>query len=117
MDDRPTRDPFVISDWYFPKTSEDAPIPPEPPKTGIDVPEDPGVIEAQRRERLQRLVDGLILNAVLREGVAVIDGETYRLDEMVPGGETDFRLVELRQRSVVLESGGRRFELKMKLGG
>lgn len=117
MDDRPTRDPFVISDWYFPKTTEVDPNPPDLSKTSIDVPEDPEVIRARRRERFQSLVDDLTLNAVLQEGVAVIDDETYRLDEQVPGGELLFRLVELRQRSVVLEIEGEQFELNMKLGG
>ena len=117
MDDRPMRDPFVISDWYFPKTTEVGPNPPDLPKTVVDVPEDPEVIRARRRERFQSLVDDLTLNAVLQEGVAVIDDETYRLDEQVPGGELLFRLVELRQRSVVLEIEGEQFELNMKLGG
>lgn len=116
---RPNRDPFAISDRIFPK-------PPNPnddsdlgQNSGSNYVEDPQQVEARLVARLTGLVARLTLDASMSgPSLAVISGKTYRLfDEVtVKDKAADpfvFKLVEVRNRSVVLEYDGRLFELTM----
>lgn len=116
---RPNRDPFAISDRIFPK-------PPNPnddsdlgQNSGSNYVEDPQQVEARLVARLNGLVARLTLDASMSgPSLAVISGKTYRLfDEVTVKDKASdtftFKLVEVRNRSVVLEYDGRLFELTM----
>jgi hypothetical protein len=114
------RDPFVISRRHFPKATQSAPLKPDPGKLPTEAAEDSSLKEARLVSRLTELVSTLKLEAALGGAMAVIDGKTYRTGEPLPamGNERiEFTLVEIRQRSVVLEFQGRRFEIEMDKPG
>ncbi|MHC5022331.1 MAG: hypothetical protein ACYTGG_00270 [Planctomycetota bacterium] len=115
------RDPFILSNAHFPRPTLVPDPVQETPKSDPQPTEDPEQIEAQHVARLQAFVDRLKLEAVIGGGpMAVISGSTYRLGDEVPESdmfEMRFKLVEIGQRSVILEWEGRRFELKMDSPG
>lgn len=121
LEREPRRDPFLLSELYFPRPT---PVPDPGQETGKSDPqptEDPEQIEAQLVAGLRALVARLKLEAVIGGGpMAVISGKTYRLGDDVPDSdmfEIRFKLVEIGQRSVILEWKGRRFEMKMESPG
>jgi DNA topoisomerase IB len=70
--------------------------------------------------RLQQLLGSVRLEAVMAGSMAVIDGRRYRVgDRLQAMGKEgiEFTLTEVRERSVVLEYQGQRFELAMSTPG
>jgi len=121
---RCTRDPFVISRQYFPKAAAALDVQQEAGKLPTEATEDASQKDARLVARLRELLGTLKLEAVMDSGptsMAVFSGRRYQLGDQLPplGSErVQFTLVEVRQRSVVLEFQGpplRRFEMAMSL--
>ncbi len=118
MAEFPIRDPFVISDQYFPKPT----LPDVLPEDQAKLLERPAEIsrdtEALVATRLRGLVGRFTLEAVMQgRPMAVINGRTRQIGDWIPAVDNEavrFQLVEVRHRSVVLECEGRRFELGME---
>ena len=121
VDHEPRRDPFLLDGRYFPRPTPNVDPGQETNKLDPQRVEDPNQIEARLIASLWAIVGRLKLEAVIAGGpMAVISGRTYRLGEEVPEDdmfEIQFRLVEIRQRSVILDWEGRRFEMKMDSPG
>lgn len=120
--DQPSRDPFLIRDEYYPKPTPIASSNTDQGKSGPKHAEDPETAEARLVARLQRGMDNLSLQAVLKGSptMAVINGKMYRPGSLItsPGDEeVQFRLEAVNERSVVLEFEGRRFTLVMPYPG
>jgi hypothetical protein len=118
LDEAPARDPFVISTVYFPKSHFDGEINQEAAKSSSKLDETEIELRLRRQhERLRQQVQRLKLEAVMTGAeLAVISGRTYRLGDDVPSNDDRsvvFELVEVKQRSVVLQSGGLVFVLEM----
>jgi hypothetical protein len=110
-------DPFAVSTDHFPKPTPLTDLTGEPDKSDPQAVEDSERIEV----RLRALVDGLSLEAAMSsDGLAVINGRTVRLGQLLPGFDAEsvrFRLVEVRTRSVILACEDYRFELNMDAPG
>jgi hypothetical protein len=126
------RDPFVISPLHFPKLSISPEVKQEAGKLPTEPAEDSTQKEARLVARLRELLGSFQLEAAMGNTMAVIDGKRYRVGDRLPvvgdepkggrggerGGErVQFTLVEVRQRSAILEAQGRRFELEMSIPG
>jgi len=112
----PGRDPFVISTQYFPKATPVTALDPDPNKSGSDQAEDAEQIEARKVAHLQALISKLRLEAAMGSDIAVISGKSYRRGDEIAGSDGErigLVLAEVKQRSVILDCEGRRFELKM----
>ena len=117
---KPSHDPFVISPIYFPKPTAIAPVIEQVPKSEVEPVEDSVQAEARVYAHRRVLVERMKLEAAFGNAWAVIDGRKYRVGEAIASGagsEISFRLMEVKQRSVVLECEGRRFELQMVTPG
>ena len=62
---------------------------------------------------------GLVLTSTIvggKQGSALISGETYRQGSMVPAahGSTEFELLEIQPRKVILQREGKKFTLEIK---
>ncbi len=113
---RAERDPFVISPVYFPKLKPPAQLKQTPGKLPTEAAEDKSRLAA----RLVELLESVKLEAAMGGTMAVINGKTYRTGDRLPpvGNERiEFTLMEVRQRSIVLEYQGRRFEMEMDAPG
>jgi hypothetical protein len=122
----PQRDPFVISPQFLPRanpigpTSQSAGNSPKLPQNPV---EESAQAQARITAQLQAAVDGLKLEAAVGGSMAVINGKTYRLGELIgargPAGSepVQFRLAEVRTRSAILECQNRTFEIHMPLPG
>jgi hypothetical protein len=123
LDHAAQRDPFVISPLHFPRRSDGMELQPNEAKLPTEPAEDLLQKEARQSARLRELLSELRLEAVLGGSRAVIGGRSYRLGERLPalGSErVEFTLVEVKERSVVLEcqgSSARRFEIEMSSPG
>jgi hypothetical protein len=120
MASTPAHDPFVISPRYFPKSSQIAESPKEPSKSLAQPAEEPQTIEARLLARLQSNADRFKLEAAIGGNMAVISGKTYRVGDTLQGSHdalVTFTLIEIKQRSVILECEGHRLELQMTLPG
>jgi hypothetical protein len=110
-------DPFEISSAHFPKRTPVTDLHGDPDKSDPQAVEDSQRIEV----RLRAMVDGLSLEAAMSsDGLAVINGRTVRLGQLLPAFESEsvrFRLVEVRSRSVILTYEDYRFELNMDAPG
>lgn len=114
------RDPFVISPEHFPKASASPEVKQEAGKLPTEPAEDPFQTQARREARLRELLGSVKLEAAMGSSMAVIDGKRYRVGDRLPaqGKErVEFTLVEVKQRSIVLEHQGVRFEVVMSLPG
>jgi hypothetical protein len=112
----PARDPFVISPRYFPKPAPIVDLHQSASKSQIKPAEEPQQIEARRTAQLQAAVERMKLEAAIQGSLAVINGRKYRVGDLIPakpGSEVLFKLVEVKQRSVMLECEDRRFEVQM----
>lgn len=122
----PHRDPFVISHEHFPRRVDPSNVGKDGGKSTSQRAEDS---QQSEQARLSALADRLKLEAVmLAPGsgglpLVVINGRTYRLNDEVPvptaagNNQTRFRLVEVRERSAVVEYEGRRFERMLATPG
>ncbi len=117
----PIRDPFLISDQYFPKPTLLDVLPQDQAKLlerPAEISRDP---EALVATQLRGLVGRFTLEAVMQgRPMAIINGRTRQLGDLIPAVDNAavrFRLVDVRHRSVVLECEGHRFELKMEPPG
>ncbi len=117
----PIRDPFLISDQYFPKPTSLDVLPQDQAKLlerPAEISRDPGALRATQ---LRALVGRFSLEAVMQgRPMAVISGRTFQLGDSIPAVENEavrFQLTAVRPRSVVLECEGHRFELKMESPG
>ena len=116
----PARDPFVISHVHFPKAAPPVEVKQEPRKLPTEPAEDPSQIQARLMARLQQLLGSVKLEAAMGGTMAVIDGRRYRVGDRLQALGTErieFTLAEVRERSVVLEYQGHRFELSMSTPG
>ena len=121
LDGAPLRDPFVISTVHFPRSTALVDIAQEAGKSQAQAAENPEQAQARRTTQLRALAERLTLEATMAGGaMAVISGKTYRQGDWIastPESEgfepVKFLLVEVRQRSVILECDHWRFELKM----
>lgn len=117
---KPSHDPFVISPIYFPKPTPIAQTIELRPKLGAEPVEDSMQVAARIAAHRRAVVERMKLEAAFGNSWAVIDGRKYRVGEEIArlaGSEIWFRLVEIRQRSVILECEGRQFELQMATPG
>ena len=120
MASTPSHDPFVISPRYFPKSTQIAESPKEPGKSLAQPAEEPQTMEARLLARLQANAERFKLEAAMGGNMAVISGKTYRVGDSIPGSRDPmvvYTLIEIRQRSVILECEGHRLELQMTLPG
>jgi len=120
--EQPTRDPFLIREEYYPKSTPIDPMNTNGGKSGPKQAEDPETAEARLMARLERGVEQLSLQAVVKgtPTMAVINGAMYRPGSWIPlPGDEQIRvqLVEVNDRSVGLEFRGRRFTLVMPYPG
>ena len=118
LDNRTNRDPFVISAVHFPRPNDSTSNDEDRTKSHPEPDEDPVGIEAATRLRLRAAVDRLSLDAVMpTASVVLIDGKRYGLGDPVAaesnGQRCVFIVVEVNDRSVILEQDDRRFELEM----
>ncbi len=111
---RSERDPFVISPVHFPKPAPPVEVKHEPRKLPTEPAEDASQIQSRLLERLDKLVESVSLEGVMGGSMAVIDGRRYRLGDRLQLGKDkewfEFTLMEVRERSVVLEYHGERLE-------
>ncbi len=118
MAEFPIRDPFLISDQYFPKPTLLEVLPEDQAKLLERPAEISRDSEALVAKRLRGLVGRFTLAAVMQgRPMAVINGRTHQLGDWIPAVDNEavrFQLVEVRHRSVVLECEGHRFELSME---
>lgn len=117
---RSERDPFVISRQHFPKASALPEVNQEAGKLPTEPAEDSTQIEARRVARVREVLGTLKLEAAIGTSSAIINGESYRVGDSLPpmGSERMvFTLAEVRQRTVVLDHMGRRFEVEMSRPG
>jgi hypothetical protein len=113
---RSERDPFVISHEHFPRPKSEMEIKGDSGKLPTEPAEDVGQKEARILARLRETLGSVRLEAAMGFTTAIISGERYRVGDRLPpmGKENvEFTLVEVRERSVLLEVEGRRFEVKM----
>jgi len=111
----PPRDPFRINPQYFPKPTEPNPSGQEQAKSVSTTAEDAERGE-RRTEAIVAAAGGLKLEAVMKGAqLAVIDGRTTRVGDHLFAGKDmlEFVLIEVGERSVMLECESRRIELKM----
>jgi hypothetical protein len=117
---KPSHDPFVISPIYFPKPTPIAQTIELRPKSEAEPVEDSMQIAARIAAHRRAVVERMKLEAAFGNSWAVIDGRKYRVGDQIgrlAGSEIWFELVEIRQRSVILECEGRQFELQMATPG
>jgi hypothetical protein len=117
---RSERDPFVISPEHFPRAKSEKEVKGDAGKLPTEPAEDAGQKEARLVARLREVLGTLRLEAAMGNTMAIIDGKRYVVGESLPlmGKErVEFKLQEVRQRSVVLEAEGRRFEVEMSVPG
>ena len=121
MAEFPIRDPFRISDTYFPKPTLLVVLPEDQAKLLERPAEISRDSEAFVAKRLRGLVGQFTLEAVMQgRPMAVINGRTHQLGDWIPAVDNEavrFQLVEVRYRLVVLECKGHRFELGMEPPG
>lgn len=119
LDGEPGRDPFEIDPTHFPRPIDPTIEADDPSKSRGEADEDPVGVEAATTSRLRALVDRLVLEAVMpTASLALVDGRRVEEGGTVyaeaPGGQRiPFVVAEVRDRSIVLDHEGRRFELKM----
>jgi hypothetical protein len=112
----PERDPFAISQVYYPEPLLDPATIEDEAKSGTEPVENMNQIRARKQEQLRELVDGLTLDAVMTgHPVAVIDGSPYQLGNRIPteSEQIRFELIEVRARSVLLKHESFEFELRI----
>jgi len=76
-----------------------------------------GELVEESKARVSPFDRGFMMGDGVYEITGCFNGNMYRLGDNVPDGdglEIRFKLVEIRQRSVILDWEGRRFELKME---
>ncbi len=120
LDAVPRSDPFQIDEARFPRPTTTTENGREPPKSPGGTVEDSKRVEALKQRALQAGVNSMSLDVVmLSASLVVIDGRRYPVGASVQAreGEQRYVVAEVRQRSVVLEAEGRRFELKMSNPG
>lgn len=121
LDKQPQRDPFMISSQHFPLGQ--APAPSDRANTRVEVIEDAETAEARVMAGLQQMASKLKLDAIMGGvggGMVLINARAYRLGQLIPvpgHADVSFELVEVRDRSVVIENQGRRFVLSMPIPG
>jgi len=112
-----SRDPFRINPKHFPKPT----VAQEPSREVVELAPDPAddvTEEARLTALLRGVAEKLTLEAVMKGGPAVIEGRTVMLGEQFAARSDKrvaFTLVEIGERSVVVEADGRRFELRMAM--
>lgn len=115
--DRPSRDPFRISDVYFPEPTHHDINMGNPEKSGSDSAENTPDPDALRTGFLRSLAAKLELEAVMTgRPMAIINGRTYQIGDQiaVPGEDAvSFELLEIGIHSAVVGTEGRRFDLQM----
>ncbi|MCI0364879.1 MAG: general secretion pathway protein GspB [Phycisphaerales bacterium] len=113
----PLSDPFVISPQYFPKSNPDSTNTIDVPKLPEKSVEDLARLAYDRTTaQIRSMATQFKLEAAVGGSMAVINGKKYRVGEAMLGKEGDqfqFKLVEIRQRSVILECQNRQIELQM----
>ncbi len=111
------RDPFLINREFFPKTTSIEPAAEEAGKSSAEPVENPEQVRSRDRALLLAHVERLKLEAVMTgHAMAVISGRLYRLNDMVPALNNpaiQFKLADVRTRSVVLAHDEFVFEVKM----
>lgn len=118
----PQRDPFLIREEYYPRPTKITSFNTEAGKSGPEHAEDPVQAEARFIQYLEAAVSKLELQAVMTGNpMAVINGRMYRPGSTITATsnnvELKFQLVEVTDRSVILEFEGRRFTLVMPYPG
>ncbi len=118
---QPQRDPFLIREEYYPNPTKNPQMTGEAGKSGPKQAETPERAEARFVEQLRAEVQAMNLQAVMTGNpMAVIDGRMYRPGSQVPAPGNEqvrFLLVEVQERSVILEYEGRRFTLDVPFPG
>jgi hypothetical protein len=117
LDTLAVRDPFLVSEALFPKPTIATENDDQEEKSRPASADDPEEAERRLTNRLRDLASTLRLEALMSGlPLAVINGVTVRVGESIIPDESEsaeFRLIEIRSRSVILESQGRLFELEM----
>jgi hypothetical protein len=111
------RNPLVISDEDFPKSTVVKMVPQENGKSEPEATEDVRQAEARLTAELLALANQFRLEGVMQgHPMAVINGETYQLGDWIQAVDNSrhiFQLVEVGNRTVLLECEGRRFKVTM----
>jgi hypothetical protein len=111
------RNPIAISDADFPKPTVVEVVPPENGKLEPDATEDVRQAEARLTAELVALANRFRLEGVMQgHPMAVLNGRTYQLGDWIQAVDNSrhlFQLVEVGNRSVLLECEGRRFRVTM----
>lgn len=112
-----TRDPFRINPQHFPRPTPPAKEARDDGKSGSSPADDEARDEALRVGRIEAAARNLTLEAVMKgASLAVIDGRTLRVGDSVSSPKHpgfDFTLIEVGDRSAVLECEGIRVELRL----
>lgn len=111
----PRRDPFLINPQFFPRPTQPNPSGQEQAKSVSTTAED-AERGARRTEAIVAAAGGLKLEAVMKGAqLAVINGRTTRVGDRMHAGKDmlEFVLIEVGERSVMLECESRRIELEM----
>jgi len=121
LSEAPARDPFVISPVHFPKPTPVEKSDGVVQKSSLQPTEEPDQVEARRTTELSSLASVLRLEAAFGESMAVVNGKRLRPGDGISlkdgSGQVVFRLETIKQRSVILECEGRRYELQMAAPG
>jgi len=111
------RNPLVISDLDFPKPTVVEMVGQENGKLGPEATEDVRQAEARLTTELMALANRFTLEGVMQgHPMAVINGRTYQLGDWIQAVDNSrhlFQLVEVANRSVLVECEGRRFKVTM----
>ncbi|GEM_PF-669201 len=118
LDDIPRRDPFSVNPAYFPQITSLEKLAHDGGKSPVKTAEDSEMIERRLVGRLRELVAQFALEAVMWSNppTVIISGQTYAPGDFLPvvGNEQiRFQLVDLNERSVILQWEDRKFELRM----
>jgi hypothetical protein len=117
LDRNAQRDPFRISERYFPRPNILPDNRQEAAKSLVQPSDDAQGAQERLEAQLHALAARFQLEAVMQGGpMAIINGRTYRLGEEVPAVDAPdvrFRLTEVRPLAVTLTCAGRQFELRM----
>jgi len=115
------RDPFLINPTFFPRPLQQPASIQEVGKSQAEPVENPEQEKARRFAQFRAHVERLSLDAAMTgQGMAVISGTLYRLNDMVHSNNNPnltFKLIEVRARSVVLKHDNMTFELAMDAPG
>jgi hypothetical protein len=119
LDEAIKRDPLRISPRHFPRATpfpSKAEVAPKSEVQEADEDQEKRLVQ----ERLASIVSEIHVQGLIPgRGVALIDGRACKVGDEIPAkvDGVSFRLLEVRMGSVVIETGGHEFNLRLIAGG